>query len=193
MLLEINSSNGCYVGETGRSLFERAAEHRGDAVKKKHTSHIFKHWAIRHPEMTVQPLFKFKVLRSHKTAMSRQIHEAIRISSHGCLNSKAEFRQNQIKRLAVNLTPKELKAVEEEAEKADEGEVAAMDLLSKKLNSLNKVSCSTAIASAPAILTPNSQVDLDSIESSELFTDKSVKRKSNLGGFSDNFWAKNQV
>jgi hypothetical protein len=40
---------GVYVGETGRSLNERAGEHWHDAVKLSEDSHMIKHWATQHP------------------------------------------------------------------------------------------------------------------------------------------------
>ena len=92
-----NLKPAIYIGETGRTLYERSLEHLDDVDKTRSSSHILKHWATVHPEREDQPLFKFKVLRAHSAAMDRQIHEAVRISSHGVLISKSEFRQNQIK------------------------------------------------------------------------------------------------
>ena len=89
-----SNNRSTYIGETGRSLYERSQEHLDDAENKRKCSHIFKHWATEHPEMKTQPVFKFTVLKPHKTPLDRQLHEAVRISSHGFLNSKSEFRQN---------------------------------------------------------------------------------------------------
>ena len=61
------------------------------------------------------------------------MHEAVRISPHGGLNSKAEYRQNQIKRLSVQFTDRELKAVERELAKDDHETEAALKSLSLKL------------------------------------------------------------
>ena len=125
---------------TGRTLYERSAEHLSDASDMKPASHIFKHWALHHPELNVQTVLKFKVLKPHKTPLNRQVHETIRITSHGNLNSKAEFRQNQVKRLAVSLTARELKVVERELEKCDSETTCALETLKTKLNKLNKKS-----------------------------------------------------
>ena len=137
-----HSNEGLYVGESGRSLYERAGEHLADAADQKTSSHIYKHWAISHPEEELQPVFKFSVVKQHRSPLDRQIHEAVRISTHGKLNSKSEFRQNQIKRLSVALTDRELKAVRKELEKEDEDTEQAMKALSVKLK--NK-SCSNAV------------------------------------------------
>jgi hypothetical protein len=40
---------GVYVGETSRSIFERAGEHRRDAVAGQEDSHMMKHWKLSHP------------------------------------------------------------------------------------------------------------------------------------------------
>ena len=160
------STDGVYVGETGRSLFERSEEHLEDARNLKKSSHIFKHWALSHPDELHQPLFTFRVVRQHKTPLDRQVHEAIRIGSHGNLNSKSEYRQNQIKRLSVNLTAKELKEVERDLVK-DEAELElAMTLLSNKVSN-NVVSN----------LNSNHSSSLREQVVIEPFTDLAVKRK----------------
>ena len=66
--------SGVYIVESGRSIYERSEEHLSDAEKNREKSHIFKHWAITHPEMLTQPVFVFKVLKTHKTPLDRQIH-----------------------------------------------------------------------------------------------------------------------
>ena len=41
---KLNNCEGVYVGESVRSMFERAGEHWADVVAKKEDSHISKHW-----------------------------------------------------------------------------------------------------------------------------------------------------
>ena len=52
---------GVYVGETSRSIFERAGEHRRDAEGEKEDSHMFKHWKMIHPELPEPPGFKINL------------------------------------------------------------------------------------------------------------------------------------
>ena len=130
-----SSNQGVYIGESSRSLYERSLEHLDDAHNLRKCSHIIKHWALNHPSLMTQPNFKFKVLKVHRTPLERQLHEAVKISTDGKLNSKSEFRQNQIKRLAVQLTARELKAVEKELEKEDIETQMAVTSLTCKLNS----------------------------------------------------------
>ena len=92
-----------YVGETSRSVQERAAEHWGAAHKEQEKSHMVKHQKLEHPGE--KPAFLFKVVSNHKTALGRQIKEAVRIRRRGgagsILNSKGEFNRCHIPRLIV--------------------------------------------------------------------------------------------
>ena len=134
------SGDGVYVGETGRSLYERSLEHLDDAANKKISSHIFRHWAISHPDDQTQPIFHFKVLKPHKSPLDRQLHEAVRIGSHGLLNSRSEFRQNKVKRIAVCLTAREQKDADRAVEKEEAMTAAAVQVLSDKLSCNKHVS-----------------------------------------------------
>ena len=131
------SAEGVYIDESGRSLYERSREHLDDAKNQKDFSHIWKHWALCHQDQMSQPVFKFKVTRVHKTPLDRQLHEAIKIAEVGTLNSKCEFRQNQIKRLKVNLTAREVKEDEAKA-KLDREIGEAVDILATKLKDFHR-------------------------------------------------------
>jgi len=133
---EQGSNAGTYIGETGRSLYERSREHLEDAFERKPVSHIFKHWAINHPDCKDMPRFQFKVVNCLKSSMDRQIMEAIRISTDGELNSKCEWRQNQLKRISVHLTEREIAKVEKELELESLETKRALDNLNEKLDSI---------------------------------------------------------
>ena len=92
-----------YIGETARSIKERSQEH-WEAYKSNHTdSHIMKHW-VNHHNSVGEPDFVMKVIKYHRSALSRQIGEAIRIQRRGLvLNSKAEFNRCKITRLSLHL------------------------------------------------------------------------------------------
>ena len=70
-----------YVGETSRSVQERAVEHLGAARRQEEDSHMYKHQRLEHAGE--QPNFHFKVVSQHRTALSRQVREAIRIRRRG--------------------------------------------------------------------------------------------------------------
>ena len=72
-----------YVGETSRSIYERAKEHGADAVAGHEDSHMHKHWVLDHAEERERPKFKIRVVASFKDALTRQLAEAVRIERRG--------------------------------------------------------------------------------------------------------------
>ena len=94
-----------YVGETSRSLFERAREHIKDGEAKTEDSHISKHWEQEHPGEPM-PEFRFKIIRSFKDSLSRQVAESVRIDlrGEGILNSKTVYSRNRLPRLEIEKT-----------------------------------------------------------------------------------------
>ena len=68
------------------------------------------------------------------SCLERQVHEGIRISTEGALNSKTEWRQNQLKRISVHLTERELKEVEKELSAGEKDLKIAISNLNNKLN-----------------------------------------------------------
>ena len=63
---QVSTNPSLYVGETSRSVQERAGEHWGAATKEQDKSHIHKHQKLEHPGE--KPTFIFKVVSNHKTA-----------------------------------------------------------------------------------------------------------------------------
>ena len=92
------------MGESGRSIYERAGEHWADRQKLSEDSHMVKHWADSHGELQEPPQFKFKVVASFKDALTRQVSEAVRIELRGggVLNSKSEYSRCRIPRLTID-------------------------------------------------------------------------------------------
>ena len=93
---------GVYVGESSRSLYERTKEHLEDARKDTPDSHIRKHWRECHPEDEQMPHFRFKIVKTFKDSLSRQVAESVRIDMRdGVINSKAMYIRNRLPRLEV--------------------------------------------------------------------------------------------
>ena len=87
-----------YVGETARSLFERGKEHWRGFREKVENSHINKHHVIHHGGVG-EPAFHLRPIKFFRTALSRQISEAVwiqRLGEDKILNSKAEFNRCKI-------------------------------------------------------------------------------------------------
>ena len=92
-----------YVGESSRSLMERGLNHWKDFKAGKEDSHILKHHILHHGG-TGQPVFHLRPVSYHRTALDRQVAEAVRIRrrGEGCvLNSKMEYNRCSIARLSL--------------------------------------------------------------------------------------------
>ena len=93
-----------YVGETSRTILERAREHWQAWRSNKSDSHIRKHQEICHGGAE-EPDFMLRAVSHHKSALSRQVAEAVRIMRRGgegaVLNSRAEYNRSHIPRLQV--------------------------------------------------------------------------------------------
>ena len=93
-----------YVGESARSSFERGGEHCRDYVRQKQDSHILKHLEVAHPGQT-EPNFDFRVKGRFKSALVRQVTEAVMIRRAGesVLNSKGVYNRCYLPRLVVEM------------------------------------------------------------------------------------------
>ena len=90
-----------YTGESSRSICERGAEHERDFKDSKEDSHMYKHEVVHRG--TKEPKFHLRVVGFHRTALGRQIAEAVRIRRRGTstLNSKMEYNRCAITRLSL--------------------------------------------------------------------------------------------
>ena len=61
---------GVYIGETSRTLVERATEHVTCAERIDVENFITKHWALKHREMAEYPKMRFRVIKQCKDALS---------------------------------------------------------------------------------------------------------------------------
>ena len=91
-----------YVGETARSIHERALEHWRDAETDKEESHMMDHQQESHGGEQ-PPLLNFKVVKKCKSRLERQASEAVRIQMHGnVLNKKGLYNRCKLSRLVVD-------------------------------------------------------------------------------------------
>ena len=114
-----------YVGESSRSIQERALEHWGAARRRAENSHMEKHQSMEHKGEP--PDFIFKVISNHRTALNRQVREAVRIRRRGgagqILNSKAEYNRCHIPRLTIEKEDEDDRKLRLEKEKAEKDEI----------------------------------------------------------------------
>ena len=96
---------GIYVGETSRSMYERAKEHEADRMKKSEDSHQINHWLSEHQDLLESPKFRFKIIQTFQDPLSRQLAEAVRLDLRGenILNSRSEYSRCKVPRLIVDL------------------------------------------------------------------------------------------
>ena len=93
---------GVYVGESSRTLSERALEHVGGAKSLDPDNFIVKHWILKHSNLDNPPRIKFKPIKSHSDALSRLVSESVWIDAKANMNSKGEWRVNKVSRLKVD-------------------------------------------------------------------------------------------
>ena len=77
-LAESKGYPSLYVGESCRSVAERADEHWRDAESGKPENHMLEHLEASHGGQG-PPNFNFRVVKSCKSALERQVREAVRI------------------------------------------------------------------------------------------------------------------
>ena len=130
-----------YIGESARSCYERGSEHQSDVTQLKPGSHILKHYLDKHENEsleTIREKFCMKVIKFHKSAYNRQIHESVTIQmnrNHHLLNSKAEFNHCALPRLGLKMGEKDFK---ERKKELLEEEIREM---SKSRNKLRAPNC----------------------------------------------------
>ena len=108
-----------YVGESGRSLHERAQEHWQDFKARETDSHILKHWLVHHQGQGT-PSFHIRVVRYCKDALSRQVGEAVRISYRSqTLNSKNGYNRSGLSRLVIEEREEETLEITKPGEQPD--------------------------------------------------------------------------
>ena len=71
-----------YVGESSHSVYERGGEHWQDWKAKKPSSHMLKHQEEVH-DGDDEPKFTLRIVKSYRSALARQVGEAVRIRRRG--------------------------------------------------------------------------------------------------------------
>ena len=80
---DVDSSKAVlYVGESSRSIQERSKEHWANVRGRKEDSHMIRHQIMGHGA-EYPPKFIMRVVSYPRTALSRQISEAVRIRRRG--------------------------------------------------------------------------------------------------------------
>ena len=93
-----------YTGETSRTAYLRGREHWEGLESEKEKNPLWKHCMEKHGGTKVN--FNMKVLRSHRTPLSRQVHESVEIDSSKAdivMNSKGEWNGSRLPRIIIEV------------------------------------------------------------------------------------------
>ena len=104
-----------YIGETGKSAFERGLQHFNDAALLKPGSHLLKHYLDNHEDEKFEEIkFGMKIRMTAKSAFERQVQESVLIQQesgrHKILNSRSEYNRCALPRLTTKLGEEEFSA-----------------------------------------------------------------------------------
>ena len=109
-----------YVGETGRSAYERGVEHISDFLNYDESSHLLKHYLSCHQSMRMSDVkFGMRVRNTFRSALERQIGEAVAIDIEKrkgitLMNSKSEYNRCSIPRITTKSAKETLEETEKE-------------------------------------------------------------------------------
>ena len=93
-----------YVGETSRTAHYRGRQHRDALDRKDPKSILWQHTKEKHNNQSPKPQYNMRVTSSQKTALERQITEAVkieRVPDEHRLNSREEWGHTRLIRAAL--------------------------------------------------------------------------------------------
>ena len=116
-----------YIGETGKSGFERGINHQDDHRRLQLDSHILKHQVLQHGEGE-RVEFTMKIVKKFQSAFKRQVYEAVKIEmlegkGEDLLNSKGGFNRCTLPRLTIKMGDKEAQVGDLEEKEMSEYEI----------------------------------------------------------------------
>ena len=91
-----------YFGESARTGYLRGCEHASGRERALEENVLHKHDSIHHPGAPAT--YSMRIIRTHKTALSRQVHEASEIECSKAMitmNSRGEWNSQHIPRITI--------------------------------------------------------------------------------------------
>ena len=113
-----------YIGETGKSGYERALNHLDSFRRMEEGSHLMKHYLIHHKEIPQEEMkVGMRIRNTFRSSLERQVGEAVAIDwekrkGKVLMNSKSEYNRCVIPRISTE-RPKD-QIIEEEEEKLED-------------------------------------------------------------------------
>ena len=101
---ESKGVKAAYIGESSRTAYLRGGNHQQDMKTGKEDNPMVKHTQEHHQGIMIEDMYRMEILRNHRGAFSRQIHEAVKIMKSNDdiqMNSKAEYNGVRIPRISV--------------------------------------------------------------------------------------------
>ena len=102
--IECSGCDSKYIGETARNAYTRGTEHITAFNNKEKDSVLYRHVQDKHDEEDT-PEFKMTVIKTHKSALDRQISEAVHISNTPddvLINRRSEWGHQILVRCVLN-------------------------------------------------------------------------------------------
>ena len=98
--ISCNKCKKVYIGETCKNAYTRGKQHKNQLQTQDKDSVLYRHnQQDHHQEETTTTTFKMNVLQSHRSALCRQITEAVKIDktpNDKLINNKAEWGHNKV-------------------------------------------------------------------------------------------------
>ena len=96
--IECSECQYVYIGESARNGYSRGREHLTSLAKKSEDSVLHRHIREEHSvNSNMPPKFKMTILSTHKTALDRQISEAVLIGrTPNLMNKKNEWGHTKV-------------------------------------------------------------------------------------------------
>ena len=102
--IECSSCDSVYIGESARNAYSRGIEHTAALQNKDKDSVLYRHLQDKHSEDENTPTFKMSVIDAHRSALNRQISEAVHISNtpdDDLINRRSEWGHQKIVRCVL--------------------------------------------------------------------------------------------
>ena len=105
--IECSGCDNVYIGESARNAYSRGVEHTAAFQNKDKDSVLLRHLQERHSEDEDTPEFSMRVIDTHRSALDRQISEAVCISNtldDQLINKKSEWGHQRLLRCTLSST-----------------------------------------------------------------------------------------
>ena len=125
-----------YVGESGRSGYERGNEHINSFKNMEETSHLLKHYLIFHKDIKMEEMkYGMRIRSVFQNCLERQVGEALVIDIEQrkkitLMNSKSEYNRCKLPRISTRNHSEHWR---EEKEESEEDSILKKEILKLRI------------------------------------------------------------